>query len=112
MSLLSSVAGVAIAVAGGDKLVDNRGYLGLFRKLGWSQDQMHAVAVAELAGGLFMTANATRRLGGAMVAVTSAIVLTSELQRGDNKMAASRGLVLLAGLLALMSKPSRKLAHS
>jgi hypothetical protein len=101
MSLLYPAVGVAVAVAGGDKLSGDRSYAGMFRHLGWSRGDMRAAASAELAGGLLMTMRPTRRLGGALVAAASACVLYSELRHGDSKLAVSRGLVLLAALSAL-----------
>ncbi len=106
MMNLFPLAGTAVAVAGADKLVGNRGYRGLFRTLGWSQGKMQAAATAELAGGLLMVPRATRRIGGAVVAAASALVLVSELRHGDRGLAASRGLVLLAGLVALAAPGS------
>ena len=101
MSILYPALGAAIAVAGGDKLVDEGSYRGMFRGLGWSRGQMQSVAVVELVGGLLMGSRATRRLGGAIVAAASGVVLSSELRRGDGKLAFARALVLVAGLCAL-----------
>ena len=103
MADLYPVAGAAIALAGADKLVGNRGYRGLFRHLGWSRREMEAAASAEVVGGLLMVPRATRRLGGALVAAVSGAILYSELAEGDTKLAASRGLVMLAGLAALLA---------
>ena len=99
---LFPVAGTAVALAGADKLVGNRSYAGLFRHLGWSEGEMQAAATAEVAGGLLMVPRATRRIGGAIVAAVSAMILISELQHGDGKLAASRGMVLLAGVAAML----------
>ncbi len=101
MAYVFSALGAAVALAGGDKLAGNRAYAGLFRHLGWTRGEMQAAGAAEVAGGLLMTAPATRRVGGALVAASSAAVLASELQRNDGKLAAARALVLLAGLAAL-----------
>ncbi len=90
-------------MAGTDKLAGNRAYAGMFRHLGWSKNEMRAAAAAEVAGGLLMAQRSTRRIGGALVAASSAAVLTSELRHSDGKLAAARGLVLLAGLLALLA---------
>ncbi len=100
MSYLFTALGAAIALAGGDKLAGMRTYQGMFRHLGWSHDQMLAAAAAEFAGGLLMMPATTRRVGGALVAATSAAVLTSEIRRGDTKLALPRGLILLIGLAA------------
>ena len=103
MSIIYPALGAAIALAGGDKLSGVRSYRRLFRSLGWSQDDMRMVAAVEVAGGLLMAPRATRRLGGALVAAASGVVLNSELRRGDGKLAATRALVLLAGLSAALA---------
>ena len=100
---LYPAAGAAIALAGIDKLVGNRDYATLFRHLDWSEQEMQAAATAELAGGLLMVPRGTRRIGGAIVAAISALVLSSELSKGNTKMAASRAAVLATGLLALVA---------
>ncbi len=101
MASLYPVVGAAIAVAGGDKLIGNRGYKGMFRSLGWSQEGMQAVAAAEIVGGLMMIPKSTRRFGAAVVAAISTVVLISEIRDGDPKLAASRGAVLVAAVAAL-----------
>jgi hypothetical protein len=98
--------GAAIAVAGADKLSGDKRYRRLFRHLGLSRDQMQTAAIAEIAGGLLMAPRATRRLGCAIVTTTSVVMLSRELQAGDNDLALARGLVLLAGLAALIA-PSK-----
>lgn len=103
MTNLIPLAGGAIALAGADKLAGNRAYVGMFRHLGWSDRQMQAAAVAETAGGLLMVPRSTRRMGGALVAAVSAAVLLSEIAEGETKLAGPRGLVLLAGLSALLA---------
>ena len=102
MRILMPILGGAIALAGGDKLAGDRGYKRLFDHLGWSDDAMRAVAATEAAGGALMIAPATRRLGGAMVATVSTVMLVSEIRHGDARLAAPRGLVLLASLVALL----------
>ena len=102
MANLYPVAGAAVAIAGADKLV-GRGYDGMFRHLGWSEEQVRAAAITEAAGGLLMMRRATRRIGGAMVAAVSTIVLLNELDRGDGRLAASRALVLASGLAAFLA---------
>ena len=103
MRYLMPALGAAIAVAGIDKLAGDRGYTRLFNHLGWSNDAKYAVATAETLGGALMVPSSTRRVGGALVAAVSAIVLASELQHRDGQLAAPRGLVLLAGLTALLA---------
>ena len=108
MADLIPFAGCAIAVAGADKLRADRGYVGMFRHLGWSDSQMQAIAVAETAGGMLMVPRATRRIGGALVAAVSSALLLSEIARGDTRLAGPRGLVLLAGLSALLAPNNRR----
>ena len=107
MSLLFPALGASIAIAGGDKLTGDRNYRRMFRHLGMSKDQMQAAALAEVAGGLLMAPRATRRLGGAIVTAASAVMLTRELEAGDDSLAMARGLVLLAGLAALIAPGHR-----
>ncbi len=103
MRYLMPALGAAIALAGGDKLAGNRGYDRLFQHLGWSNDAKLAAAAAETLGGVLMMPRATRRLGGALVAIASTAILASELTHRDAKLAAPRGLVLLSGLFALLA---------
>ena len=103
MSYLFPALGAAVALAGIDKLVGQRGYARMFGHLGWSDDQMRAAAVAEVMGGLLMVPSATRRLGGAMVTAASLAVLSSELRHGDAKLAAPRCLVMLAAVAAVVA---------
>lgn len=100
MRYLFPILGAAIALAGVDKLVGQRGYARMFGHLGWTDDQMKAVAVAETAGGLLMLPPATRRFGGTVVAAASLAMLSSELRHGDPKLAGPRALVLLAAVAA------------
>jgi hypothetical protein len=104
MSLLMKLFGGAVAVAGGDKLIGNQGYRGMFRHLGWSDQAMRTAAAAETLGGMLMVPAGTRRLGGALVAGVSAAVLVSELRRGDGKLALPRAVVLAGGALALLAR--------
>ncbi len=103
MSTLYPALGAAVALAGLDKLVGQRGYARMFGHLGWTDGQVRAAAVAELVGGVFMMPAQTRRLGGAVVTVASLAVLASEVRHGDAGLAASRGLVLLAAVAAVAS---------
>ena len=107
MSLIYPALGAAIAVAGGDKLSGDARYRRMFRHLGLTPDQMQTAAIAEIAGGLLMAPRATRRLGGAVVTATSALMLTREIRAGDSNLAWARSLVLLAGIAALLS-PGRR----
>ncbi len=109
MSYTFPTLGVAVAIAGSDKLAGYGGYTRMFRHLGWSRRAMQAAAATETAGGLLMVAPATRRYGGLLVAGVSAVLLVSELRHHDPKLAAPRGLVLLAGLAALFA-PHRETA--
>ena len=103
MAILYPVAGAAVAVAGADKLMGNRDYAGMFDHLGWSDDEMQAAAAAEVIGGALMISKATRRIGGAIVAAVSLVVLAAEIRRGDAKLAVPRAMVLAAGLGAVFA---------
>ncbi len=105
MRILMPILGAAIAVAGIDKLAGQRGYTRLFHHLGWSDNAKRAVAGAETLGGALMVLPATRRLGGAAVAAVSTLMLVSEVRHDDVRLVAPRGLVLLAGLVALLASP-------
>jgi hypothetical protein len=107
MSFLFPAFGTAVALAGSDKLVGMRAYNGMFRRLGWSRDDMRAVATAEIAGGLLMMSRLTRPLGGSLVAATSAAVLASEIRRGDTDLAVPRGLIMLLALGAAIGGVAR-----
>ena len=103
MATLFPVLGSAVAIAGADKLAGNKGYASLFRHLGWSEEQTRAVALAETAGGILMVPRSTRRIGGALVAAVSTMVLISELSHGDTKLASSRAAVLFTALAAVLT---------
>lgn len=107
MNYLMTLLGGAIALAGSDKLAGNRDYSRMFRHLGWSDDLMKLTAIAETAGGVLMIPRTTRRLGGAIVAAVSSSVIVSEIRHGETKLAIPRGLVLVAGLVAMLT-PGRR----
>ena len=96
--------GAAFAVAGADKIIGNRGYSRMFRHLGWSSAGKRAVAAAELGGGALLALRPTRRLGGAVLAATSAAVLASELRHGDGSLAVPRALLLVAALAGVVGR--------
>ena len=93
--------GASIMLAGLDKLIGDRAYQSMFQHLGWSEAEMRKVGGAEMLGGALMMLKSTRRLGGAIVAAASATVLLAEMRKGDLKLAASRGGVLLTALAAV-----------
>lgn len=96
------IVGASIALAGADKLLGDRAYEGMFKHLGWSQGEMQKLGAAEVLGGLLMVMRPTRRLGAAIVLAASTTVLVTEIQKGDMKLAVSRGGVLLAALAGLV----------
>ena len=100
--MMYPMIGAAVAVAGADKLAGDRGYTEMFQILGWTPAQAQAAAIAEVGAGLMMTSRRTRRLGGAILAGTSAAILISELEHNKPELANPRALVLLAGLAALL----------
>ena len=96
------VVGASIALAGADKVFGNRAYEGMFKHLGWSEADMRKLGGAEVLGGLLMVLRPSRRLGAAIVLAASTTVLTAEIQKGDVRLAVSRGGVLLAALAGLI----------
>ncbi len=103
MSQNHRIIGAGVALAGADKLLGDRAYDGMFRDLGWSQEDMSKLAIAEVLGGLLMILKPTRRLGAAIVCAASTTVLIAEIDKGDTKLAVSRGGVLLASLAVLVA---------
>ena len=98
--------GLGYAVTGIDKLFGMGGYRQAYRRLGWSERQMRAVGAAEIAGGLLVATESTRMIGGALLALTSAKVLASELEHRDDELALPRLALLAAALTAFV--PSRR----
>lgn len=101
MSTPYPVVGAAVALAGADKLLGDRGYEGVFHHLGWSDDALRRLGAGEVAGGLLMTLRPTRRLGALIVLIASSAVLMAELEKGEFRLAGSRAGVLTAALGAL-----------
>ena len=97
------VVGGAVALAGADKIFGDRAYRSMFQTLGWSEDEMHRAALAEMVGGLMMMWRPSRRLGAAIVIAVSATILRAELAKGEVQLAASRSAVALAALAALVN---------
>lgn len=108
MRTLMLLLGMGFAAAGSGKLGDQRGYRRLFRRWGWSEREMRLVGVAEIAGGLLVANPPTRKLGGAILALTSGTVLSAELRHSDGEMAAARAALLLAALSVFL--PYRRAA--
>ena len=108
MPNLYPIIGAAVALAGGDKLSGNKDYASMFRGLGWSKFDMQAAAAAEMAAGALMLPESTRRIGGAILAVTSAAVLMGEVNGNAPKLAVPRAMLLLAGIAALVAPRRRQ----
>lgn len=106
LNILYPLLGAAIATAGGDKLSGDKAYRSMFRHLGWTRSDMDALALAELAGGVLMVPRSTRRLGGALAALASTVILASEVRHSAARLALPRGLVLFAALSACL-RPGR-----
>jgi uncharacterized membrane protein YphA (DoxX/SURF4 family) len=107
-SFWHALFGLAFVVTGTDKLFGMGAYSRMFHDLGWSEDQMRLVGLAELAGGTLIAAEATRRIGGALLAGASATVLASELRHRDGKRALSRlGLMVAVVHTAWPSRSAR-----
>ena len=101
--MIYALLGAAFAVAGADKLSGDEGYEEMFEDLGWSRAGMGAVAAAEITGGVLLALRRTRRVGAALLAGTSAAMLTSELKHDRTKLAGPRGFLLAAALIALVA---------
>jgi uncharacterized membrane protein YphA (DoxX/SURF4 family) len=108
MSKIFAALGAAVALAGGDKLAGLPAYEDMFRQIGWTKTNMQIAAAAEVAGGLLMIPRATRSLGGALVATTSAAILSAETSRGQSKLAFPRGLIMLVALAAVADNWGRQ----
>ncbi|MBV9734283.1 MAG: DoxX family protein [Acidisphaera sp.] len=96
-----ALLGLGFVVAGGDKLLGLRGYEGLFRRLGWSDDVMRLIGAAELTGGALVGTDSARRLGGTILVLSSAAMLAAELRQDEGEIALPRLGLLLASLTAL-----------
>jgi uncharacterized membrane protein YphA (DoxX/SURF4 family) len=101
--MIYALLGAAFAVAGADKLSGDKNYDEMFQDLGWSREEMGAVAAAEITGGLLLALRRTRRVGAAMLAGASAVVLASELEHHRTQLAGPRGFLLAAALIALIA---------
>jgi uncharacterized membrane protein YphA (DoxX/SURF4 family) len=102
--ILAPLVGVGMAVAGWEKLADERGYRRLFRHFGWSHADLWRVGVAELAGGALMVPPATRRIGGAIMAAASVPQLAAEIRHRDHGLTAARVCVLAVALAAVLRR--------
>ena len=94
--------GLAFAVAGTDKLFGVGGYRKMFRRWNWTEQDMHLVGGAEMAGGVLIASESTRRAGGIILAMASGAVLASELKHGDTGRALPRLGMLGAAMLAMI----------
>lgn len=102
-----SLLGLGFAVAGTDKVFSQRGYEGMFRNWGWTEDQMRALGAAEIVGGLLVAPRATRILGAALLIAASSAVLSEELRHGESRHATPRFALLLAAATALLPRAAR-----
>ena len=108
LRFLIPLAGLGMAAAGADKLIGNRAYDRLYGHWGWTPQQMRLAGLSELLGGLLMANRGTRRLGGGVIAASSAVTLASELRHGDDGLAAARMGVLATALAALLATARRR----
>ena len=100
--ILAPLVGFGMAAAGLDKVAGDRTYQRLYQHWGWTREQMRLSGLVELAGGLLMANRGTRRLGGAVMVGSSAVMLATELRHRDDAIAAARGIVLLTALIAFL----------
>ena len=94
--------GLAFAVAGVEKLFAVGSYRRLPQDLGWPMGAMQAVAAGEVIGGALLSTGRTRRLGGAVLAISCAAMLGGELQHRQGSLALPRLGLLLAALTAFL----------
>lgn len=107
MSIVRMALALGFAVAGFEKLMGGQPYQRVFRHLGWNRDQMRAVGIAEVSGAALLLCPCTRRLGGGLLAGTSAMVLRDELRHRDPHLAVPRAALMTAALAVLLL-PSRR----
>jgi len=100
--ILAPAIGFGMAAAGLDKVAGDRNYQRLYKGWGWTREQMRLSGLVELLGGLLMANRRTRRLGGAVMVGSSAVMLSTELRHRHDAMAAARSIVLLTALIALL----------
>lgn len=98
-----ALLGLGFLLAGTEKLVGARPYERLFRHFGWTPRAMRWVGFAEALGGALVASRGTRRLGGAVLAGTSATVLNTELKHRDTALAVPRLALLVAALGAVLA---------
>ena len=96
------VLGLAFAVAGADKLFVVGSYRRLPSDIGFPESAMRAVAAGELAGGALLATKRTRRWGGALLALSSAVMLVGELRHRQVSLAFPRLGLLAAALTAFL----------
>jgi len=99
-SIWFPLLGLGFAVTGIDKLFGMARYPHAYQRLGWTDRQMRAVGAAEIAGGVLVATEATRPVGGAVLALTSVKVLAAELEHRDDDLALPRLALLAAALTA------------
>lgn len=92
---------LGFAVAGLTKVTDMGIQRRMFRRWGWTDDNRRLVGSAEIVGAALVCARPTRRLGGAILATSSAVVLASELSHGEGPVGLPRLAMLLAAITAL-----------
>ena len=99
--MIYALLGAAFAVAGADKMSGDKGYEEMFEHLGWSQDQMRAVAVAEMAGGRAARAAPNAPAGRGDPGGREHGGARERAAPGRSRLAGPRGLLVLASLIAL-----------
>ena len=97
-----SLLGLVFALAGLSKLVGIRPQRALFAGWGWTDQSRQTVGALELAGASLLVTNATRGLGGLMLASTSAVLLATEGRHHNDVLVPPRAALLLGALTALI----------
>jgi hypothetical protein len=100
--------GLGFAVAGADKLLGLGGYERLFAKWGWSNGPRQFVGATEFAGGVLVASERGRQLGGWLLTMVSAAMLSTEIDRNERDLALPRFVLMLAAATALLPRWLRR----
>jgi uncharacterized membrane protein YphA (DoxX/SURF4 family) len=100
--------GLGFAVAGTDKLLGLGAYDRLFAKWGWSEGARQLVGAGEFAGGVLVASERGRQLGGWLLTMVSAAMLSTEIDRNERDLALPRFVLMLAAATALLPMRVRR----
>jgi hypothetical protein len=94
--------GLGFAIAGADKLLGLGGYEQLFAKWGWSDGARRLVGASEFAGGVLVASERGRQIGGWLLTMVSAAMLSAEIDRNERDLALPRFVLMLAAATSLL----------